>query len=163
MTSCSAHFSETGNPLLILMNQWANFSNFIFVLLCRSANALVKLKTTTTLSNVIQRGWHSTISSAGLKTSGPLSDPNGLVLNFFFLFSDPGGTLEKLNNLKPLFNRNEELYISKEVKEKMLWYQRANHADHKHYRRKSICVTTSQFEISRKNHISSVKTFSSRA
>ena len=44
---------------------------------------------------------------------------------------DPGGTLEKLNNLKPLFNRNEELYLSKEVKEKMLLHQRANHADQK--------------------------------
>ena len=28
--------------------------------------------------------------------------------------------MEKLNNLKPLFSRNEALYISKEVKEKML-------------------------------------------
>ena len=46
-------------------------------------------------------------------------------------YSDPGGTLEKLNNLKPLFNRNEELYLSKEVKEKMLLHQRANHADQK--------------------------------
>jgi len=32
--------------------------------------------------------------------------------------SDPGVTLEKLSNLKPLFSSNEELYISKEVKEK---------------------------------------------
>ena len=34
-----------------------------------------------------------------------------------YKYSDPGGTLEKLNNLKPLFSRNEELNISKEVKE----------------------------------------------
>ena len=32
-------------------------------------------------------------------------------------YSDPGGTLEKLNNLKPLFSRIEELNISKKVKE----------------------------------------------
>ena len=44
-------------------------------------------------------------------------------------YSDPGGTLVKLNNLKPLLSRNEELYISKEVKEKMLLHQKANHAD----------------------------------
>ena len=37
-------------------------------------------------------------------------------------YSDPGGTLEKLNNLKSSFsgNQNEELYISKEVKENAL-------------------------------------------
>ena len=46
-------------------------------------------------------------------------------------YSDPGGTLEKLNNLKPLFSCNEELYISKEVKEKMLLHQRANHPEQK--------------------------------
>ena len=46
-------------------------------------------------------------------------------------YSDPGGTLEKLSNLKPLFSHNEELYISKQVKEKMLLHQRANHADQK--------------------------------
>ena len=34
-----------------------------------------------------------------------------------YKYSDPGGTLEKLNNLKPLFSRNEELNISKEMKE----------------------------------------------
>ena len=46
-------------------------------------------------------------------------------------YSDPGSTLEKLSKLKPLISRNEELYISKEVKEKMLLQQRANHADQK--------------------------------
>ena len=46
-------------------------------------------------------------------------------------YSDPGGTLEKLSKLKSLISRNEEIYISKEVKDK--------------------------------NHIWSVKTFSSRA
>ena len=46
-------------------------------------------------------------------------------------YSDPGGTLEKLSHIKPLFSRNEELYISKEVKEKMLLHHRANHADQK--------------------------------
>ena len=49
-------------------------------------------------------------------------------------YSNPGGTLEKLNNLKPLISRNEELYISKEAKKKMLLHQWANHAD----QRKSI-------------------------
>ena len=79
-------------------------------------------------------------------------------------YSDPGGTLEKLNNLKPLFSCNEELYISKEVKEKMLLHQRANHADQKQWRTKiNMRVITSQFEISSKNHIWSVKTFSPRA
>ena len=46
-------------------------------------------------------------------------------------YSDPGGTLEKFNKLKPFISCNEKLYISKEVKEKMLLLQRANHADHK--------------------------------
>ena len=31
-------------------------------------------------------------------------------------YSNPGGTLEKLNKLKPSISRNEELYISKEAK-----------------------------------------------
>ena len=35
-------------------------------------------------------------------------------------YSDPGGTLEKLNNLKPLFSHTEELNISKQVKENAL-------------------------------------------
>ena len=61
-------------------------------------------------------------------------------------YSDPRGTLEKLSKLKPLISRNEELYISKEVKDKMLLHQRANHADQKsrarsNDRRKSICVS----------------------
>ena len=45
--------------------------------------------------------------------------------------SDPGGTLEKFSKLKPFISHNEEVYISKEVKEKMLLHQRANHADQK--------------------------------
>ena len=48
-----------------------------------------------------------------------------------FNYLDPGGTLEKLSKLKPLISRSEELYISKEVKEKMLLHQRANHPDQK--------------------------------
>ena len=39
---------------------------------------------------------------------------------FAYNYSDPEGTLEKLNNLKPLFSRIEELNISKEVKENAL-------------------------------------------
>ena len=78
--------------------------------------------------------------------------------------SDPGGTLEKFSKLKPFISCNEGLYISKEVKEKTLLHQRANHADHKQWPQKiNVCVTTSQCEISGKNHIWSVKTFSSRA
>ena len=46
-------------------------------------------------------------------------------------YSDPGGTLEKLSKLKPLISRNEELHISKDVKDKMLLHQRENHADQK--------------------------------
>ena len=46
-------------------------------------------------------------------------------------YSDPGGTLEKLSNLKSLFSCNEEFNISKQVKEKILLHQRANHADQK--------------------------------
>ena len=79
------------------------------------------------------------------------------------LDTDPGGTLEKLSKLKPLISHNEELYISKEVKEKMLLRQRTNYADQKQCPQEiNMHVTTSQFEISSKNHIWSVKTFSSR-
>ena len=46
-------------------------------------------------------------------------------------YSDPGGSMEKFSKLKPFISCNEELYISKEVKEKMLLPQRANHADQK--------------------------------
>ena len=39
--------------------------------------------------------------------------------------TDVDWTLEKLNNLKPLISRNEELYISKEDKKEILLH----HAD----------------------------------
>ena len=46
----------------------------------------------------------------------------------------------------------------------MLLHQRANHADHKQSPQKiNMRVTTFQYKISGKNHICSVKTFSSRA
>ena len=68
------------SKLLILINQLVNFSNIIFVLWCRSANnALMKLKTTTTKSNVIQPRWH-TISSAGIIWVTPMD----LCWNCFF-------------------------------------------------------------------------------
>ena len=52
-------------------------------------------------------------------------------------YSDPGGTLEKLNNLKPSFSRIEKLNTSKEVKENAL--ATANHMPTRHNnRRKSI-------------------------
>ena len=44
-------------------------------------------------------------------------------------YSDPGGTLEKLNNLKPLFSRNEELNISKEAKENALASEGKSYTD----------------------------------
>ena len=44
-------------------------------------------------------------------------------------YSGPGGTLEKLNNLKPLFSRIEELNISKEVKENALASEGKSYAD----------------------------------
>ena len=44
-------------------------------------------------------------------------------------YSDPEGTLEKLNNLKPLFSRIEELNISKEVKENALASEGKSYAD----------------------------------
>ena len=44
-------------------------------------------------------------------------------------YSDPGGTLEKLNNLKPLFSRIEELNISKEVKENALASEGKSYAE----------------------------------
>ena len=44
-------------------------------------------------------------------------------------YSDLGGTWEKLNNLKPLFSRIEELIISKEVKEKALASEGKSYAD----------------------------------
>ena len=79
------------SKLLILMNQWVKFSNIIFVLWCRSVNnALVKLKTTTPAKSNLKYRYSEvwfTISSTGIKTNGPLSDPNGLmVLKFFFSF-----------------------------------------------------------------------------
>ena len=45
-------------------------------------------------------------------------------------YSDPGGTLEKLNNLKPAsFSCIEELNISKEVKESALASEGKSYAD----------------------------------
>ena len=46
-----------------------------------------------------------------------------------FSYLDPGGTLKKIKQPKSLFRRNEEVYVSKEVKENALdSHQRANHA-----------------------------------
>ena len=59
-------------------------------------------------------------------------------------YSNPGGALEKLNNLKPLINRNEELYISKEAEK-----ENALSPVGKSCRPEKINlrVTTSQYEI----------------
>ena len=62
-----------------------------------------------------------------LVVSATFTDKKKMTYNY----SDPGGTLEKLSKLTPLISRNEELYISKEVKEKMLLNQRAIHANQK--------------------------------
>ena len=81
------------SKLLILMNQFVNFSNIIFVLWCRSANnAIVRLKTTTTTKSSVKYRYSARVTlhnflSADIKTNGPLSDPNGLVLEFFLLSS----------------------------------------------------------------------------
>ena len=94
-----------------------------------------------------------------LVVSATFTDRKKMTYNY----SDPGGTLEKLSKLKPLISRSEELYISKEVKEKMLVHQRAIHANQKQRSQKiNIRVTTPQFEIRGKNNIWSVKAFSSR-
>ena len=55
-------------------------------------------------------------------------------------YSDPGGTSEKLNNLKPLFSRIEELYISLRSQRKCSWLERANHADHKQFSLQLLCI-----------------------
>ena len=44
-------------------------------------------------------------------------------------YSGPGGTLEKLNNLKPLFSLIEELNNSKEVKDNALASEGKPYAD----------------------------------
>ena len=62
-----------------------------------------------------------------LVVSATFTDKKKMTYNY----SNPGGTLQKLSKLKPLISRNEELYISKEVKEKMLLNQRAIHANQK--------------------------------
>ena len=73
-----------------------------------------------------------------------------------FYYSNPGGTLEKWNNLKPLISLNEELYISKEAKK-----ENALTSVGKSCRPEKITmrVTTYQYEI----HICPVKTFSFKA
>ena len=48
---------------------------------------------------------------------------------FAYNYSDPEGTLEKLNNLKPLFSCIEELNISKEVKENALASEGKSYGD----------------------------------
>ena len=70
---------------------------------------------------------NNTIQYNTLQETVTFTDKKKIAYNY----SDPGGTLEKLSHLKPLFSHNEELYISKEVKEKMLLHQRINHADQK--------------------------------
>ena len=53
------------------------------------------------------------------------------------------GLWRKLNNLKPLFNRNEELYVSKEVKENALASEGKSSVmpTKNNNPRKSICVS----------------------
>ena len=59
-------------------------------------------------------------------------------------YSNPGGTLEKLNNLKPLISRNEELYVSKEAKKENAY---ASVGKSCRPRKINMRVTTSQHEI----------------
>ena len=77
-------------------------------------------------------------------------------------YSDPGGTLEKLNKLKSLISRNEELYISKEVKDKMLLHQRVNHADQKQWPQKITeyaCHDLSVWNKRQESHLISQNVF----
>ena len=67
----------------------------------------------------------------------------------------------KLNNLKPLFSDNKEHCISKEVKGNALASKGKSCRPEKQWPQK-MCFMTSQYEISGKNHICSVKTFSFR-
>ena len=46
-----------------------------------------------------------------LQETATFTDKKKIACNY----SDPGGTLEKLNYLKPLFSHIKELYFSKEV------------------------------------------------
>ena len=72
--------------------------------------------------------------------------------------------MEKLNNLKSSFSRNEEFNISKEVKENALASEGKSYADQTQEPQKiNMRVTTSQYEVIGKNQICSVKTFFSRA
>ena len=49
-----------------------------------------------------------------------------------FSHSDPEGTLEKIKQPKSLLSRNEEVYVSKEVKVNAVdSHQKANHSDQK--------------------------------
>ena len=77
--------------------------------------------------------------------------------------------MEKINNLKPLFikfscHENEELYISKEVKENALASEGKSCQPEKNNRSNNMRVTiaTPQYEISGKNHLLSQNVFLQR-
>ena len=59
-------------------------------------------------------------------------------------YSNPGGTLEKLNNQKPLISRNEELYISTEAKKENAL---ASVGKSCRLEKINMRITTSQYEI----------------
>ena len=66
------------------------------------------------------------------------------------------GLWRKLNDLKPLFSRNEELYVSKEVKENALASKGKSSimpTGNNNLRKSRLRVATSQYETGGKNHI----------
>ena len=60
-----------------------------------------------------------------------------------FSYSDQGGLWRKLNNIKPLFSRNEELFVSKEIKENALASEGKSSImpTRNNNLRKSVCVS----------------------
>ena len=75
--------------------------------------------------------------------------------------------MEKINNLTPSFikfsrHENEELYISKEVKENALASEGKSCQPEKNNRSNNMRATTPQYEISGKNHLLSQNVFLQR-
>ena len=68
----------------------------------------------------------------------------------------------KLRRLKPLLSHNEELYISEAVKENALASEGKSCRQETKTTENQYARQTSRHKISGKNHICSVKTFSSR-
>ena len=129
-------------------------------------NLLLKnLQVKTRVENVRFLSWRIFfVGKYGIQSTNEMAFKKTVTLRASFRFPAIRFDAPTLQSFSGCTHAHAKCPPVKEVKEKMLLHLRANHADQKQWPQKiNTRITTSQCEISGKNHIWSVKTFPSRA